>query len=341
MTPPSLIAHYKIISKLGEGGMGAVYRASDTRLNRDAAIKVLPDSLAGDPDRLARFTREAQSASALNHPNIITIYEIGESNRTLFIAMEYVDGKTLESLIQGRGLPIGEILKYAVQIADAFAKAHTAGIVHRDLKPGNVMVTTDGFVKVLDFGLAKLIETGPASSEGETVSMAGPQTMAGHVLGTPAFRSPEQAEGRPVDARSDIFSFGALLYQMVTGRYAFRQQSNAATLAAVLMRDPDPLPETVPVSLRRLPSLPVERHDFIAGWKAGVHAYVQNLDSLPAEIDRFETATGKRTPWKKLAPRDLAGVTGLGPVLLTKDLKSYAYNYESIVSELYAVQDVL
>jgi eukaryotic-like serine/threonine-protein kinase len=316
MTPPSLIAHYKILSKLGEGGMGAVYRASDTRLNRDAAIKVLPDSFAGDPDRLARFTREAQSASALNHPNIITIYEIGESNRTLFIAMEYVDGKTLESLIQGRGLAIGEILKYAVQIADAFAKAHAAGIVHRDLKPGNVMVTTDGFVKVLDFGLAKLIETGPASSEGETVSMAGPQTMAGHVLGTPAFMSPEQAEGRPVDARSDIFSFGALLYQMVTGRYAFRQQSNAATLAAVLMRDPDPLPETVPASLqtviwRCLRKDPARRFQNMADVRVVLQELRDELESRSGSMPRI-TATPVRSrrailPW--IAATAAAGTT--------------------------------
>jgi serine/threonine protein kinase len=245
-----MISHYRIIEKLGEGGMGVVYKAQDTRLNRSVALKLLPASLVEDAERRRRFKQEAQAASALNHPNIVTIYDIGEADGTMFIAMENVAGKTMAELIPRDGMRPPEALKYAVQIADAFARAHTAGIVHRDLKPGNLMVTEEGLVKVLDFGLAKLTEAREPRDQ-STLSMT-PQTLEGTVLGTPAFMSPEQAAGDAVDARSDIFSFGAVLYEMVTGRRAFRGDTQVATVAAVLSQEPEPPPEKVPPELAKI-----------------------------------------------------------------------------------------
>src|SRR5207244_78231 len=209
--------HYEIVETLGRGGMGVVYKARDTHLDRFVAIKVLPPEKVADADRKRRFVQEAKAASALNHPNIVHIYDIAEADGVQFIAMEYVAGKTLGELIGRKGLRLNEALKYAVQIADALAKAHSAGIIHRDLKPSNIMVTENGLVKVLDFGLAKLAET--ATGEfGETATVRapeGPNTEEGAIVGTTAYMSPEQAEGKKVDARSDIFSFGSVLYEMI------------------------------------------------------------------------------------------------------------------------------
>jgi serine/threonine-protein kinase len=237
---------YRIEEKIGAGGMGEVYRARDKRLARDVALKILPPSLTGDAERRARFVQEAQSAARLNHPNIVTVYDIGERDGRIFIAMEHVEGKTLADLIPPTGLPAAQALSYAVAICGALAKAHAAGVIHRDLKPGNIMVTPDGIIKVLDFGLAKLLEQKPPGDETLTSK---PETLSGLVMGTPAFMSPEQAEGKAVDARSDIFSFGALLYEMTLGRTAFGAGSIAATLAAVLHKDPEPLPAKVPREL--------------------------------------------------------------------------------------------
>jgi serine/threonine protein kinase/tetratricopeptide (TPR) repeat protein len=240
------LGHYEILAPIGAGGMGEVYRARDNRLARDVALKILPPNLSGDADRRARFVQEAQSAARLNHPNIVTIYDIGERGGRIFIAMEYVDGKTLADLIPSTGLPAADALRYAIAIAGALTKAHATGVIHRDLKPGNIMVTPEGTVKVLDFGLAKLLEQ--RSPEDETLT-AKPQTQSGLVMGTPAFMSPEQAEGKLVDARSDIFSFGSLLYEMTTGKRAFAASSIAATLAALLDKDPEPLSMNVPHEL--------------------------------------------------------------------------------------------
>jgi len=225
------IAHYSIVEKLGEGGMGVVYKARDQHLDRFVAIKVLPPEKVADPERKRRFVQEAKAASALNHPNIVHVYDIDQQDGVDYIAMEWVEGITLGEAIGHKGLKLGEALKYAVQIADALAKAHAAGIVHRDLKPGNVMVTADGRVKVLDFGLAKLAEA--AATPDDETRTAQPSTELGVAVGTPGYMSPEQAEGRKVDARSDIFSFGSLLYEMLTGRRAFRRDTPALTLAAV------------------------------------------------------------------------------------------------------------
>ncbi len=242
---------FEILAPLGAGGMGEVYRARDTRLDRPVAVKVLPHDKISDPERKRRFVQEAKAASALNHPNIVTIYDIGQAEGIDFIAMEYVDGRTLEDLVGRKGLKLTDALKYGVQIADALAAAHAAGIIHRDLKPGNVMVTGGGQVKVLDFGIAKLIE--PAT--GELASTRTAVTEEGTLLGTAAYMSPEQAEGRKVDARSDIFSFGAVLYEMITGRRAFQGDSNLGILSAILEKDPTPvstLVEQTPADLERL-----------------------------------------------------------------------------------------
>ena len=238
------ISHYKILEKLGEGGMGVVYKARDTNLDRFVAIKVLPAEKVVDPERKQRFVQEAKAASSLNHPNIITIYDIGQAEGVDFISMECVVGKTLDRLIPKRGMRLNEALKCAVQIADALARAHSAGIVHRDLKPGNIMVNEHGLVKVLDFGLAKLTESTPAGEDESTRTMR-PTTEEGKIVGTVAYMSPEQAEGKKVDARSDIFSFGSVLYEMVTGGQAFHGDTKASTLAAILKENPRPASQLV------------------------------------------------------------------------------------------------
>ena len=224
--------------------MGVVYKARDTHLDRFVAIKVLPAEKVADPERKQRFVQEAKAASSLNHPNIVTIYDIGQAEGVDFISMEYVSGKTLDRLIPRHGMRLNEALKCAVQIADALARAHSAGIVHRDLKPGNIMVNEHGLVKVLDFGLAKLTEATPADGDDSTRTMR-PTTEEGKIVGTVAYMSPEQAEGKKVDARSDIFSFGSVLYEMVTGGQAFHGDTKASTLAAILKDNPRPTSQTV------------------------------------------------------------------------------------------------
>ncbi len=250
MNPPQTIAHYRIVSKLGEGGMGAVYRATDTKLNRDVAIKVLPDSFANDPDRLARFTREAQVLASLNHPNIAAIY--GVEDRAL--VLELVEGPTLAERIAQGPIPIGDALPIARQIAEALEYAHEKGIIHRDLKPANVKVTPDGRVKVLDFGLAKaLVAQAPA---GESDAASSPTltmraTAVGMILGTAGYMSPEQAKGKPVDRRADIWSFGVLLAEMLTGRAMYSGETVGEVLAAVIMKEPA-IPESAPPDIRQL-----------------------------------------------------------------------------------------
>lgn len=225
---------YTTLSQIGSGGMGEVYRAKDPRLGRDVAIKVLPQQFAAHPERMKRFEQEARAASALNHPAIITIYDIGTVDSIPYIAMEFVDGKNLHQLINFGRLSLKKIISIASQFADGLAKAHEAGIVHRDLKPENLMVNGDGYLKILDFGLAKLsYAAGPDSSEMQT------QTSAGVVMGTAAYMSPEQAAGRQVDFRSDQFSAGSILYEMVTGKQAFRKDTTAETMTAVIREDPE------------------------------------------------------------------------------------------------------
>jgi serine/threonine protein kinase/WD40 repeat protein len=227
---------YEILSPIGAGGMGEVYRARDSRLRREVAIKVLSEDLAGDSDRRGRFEQEARSASALNHHNIVTVHEIGSADSTIYIAMELVDGKTLRELVQSGAFPTRKLLDVGYQITDGLAKAHAAGIVHRDLKPENIMVTKDGVVKILDFGLAKLVKQQP-----EEVSNVPTQTRAGTVLGTVGYMSPEQASGKPLDFRSDQFSLGSILYEMATGSRAFQRGTSAETLTAIIREDAEPI----------------------------------------------------------------------------------------------------
>ncbi|MBI3473437.1 MAG: protein kinase [Candidatus Solibacter usitatus] len=244
------IAHYQIEEKLGEGGMGVVYKARDTHLDRIVAIKVIRPDAVANPERKRRFVQEAKTASALNQPNILHIYDIDSDAGIDFIAMEYVAGKTLDRLIGRKGLAPGDALRYAVQIAEALTKAHAAGIVHRDLKPANIMVTGDGLVKLLDFGLAKLTEPGEVDELAPTEGLK-PYSEEGTIIGTAAYMSPEQAQGMKVDARSDIFSFGAVLYEMVTGRRGFQGESKLATLSAILHKEPPPM-EGAPPELEKI-----------------------------------------------------------------------------------------
>jgi serine/threonine protein kinase len=302
------ISNYRVISKLGVGGMGEVYLAEDIRLGRRVALKVLPRELAGDPARKARLIHEARAASSLNHPNIVTLYDIGSEGGIDFLVMEYVAGKPLSELIPRQGLPVKEALRCAVQIADALATAHAAGIVHRDLKPSNMMVTAEGPVKVLDFGLAKFTE---APTE-ETLTRL---TTEGALLGTVAYMSPEQAEGKPVNARSDIFSFGTLLYEMVTGRRPFERGSKLSTLTAILSEEPKPVRELTP-------RVPPELEQIIARClRKDPARRFQHIDDVRVALEELRQEAGtpppKRLPrWRRWVWRGIAIAAVLALVAL-------------------------
>jgi eukaryotic-like serine/threonine-protein kinase len=279
---------YEVLGPIGAGGMGEVYRARDPRLGREVAIKVLPSDRLADEGRRRRFIQEAQAASALNHPHIITIYEVETAADHDFIVMEYVRGKSLDALIPRQGMRLGEALRVAMAVADALAAAHARGIIHRDLKPANVMVGTDGAVKVLDFGLAKLLGTDEASDEHMVTVTAHPGLSApGTIAGTAAYMAPEQATGGPVDARSDIFAFGAMLYEMVTGARAFAGTSTPDTLTAVIREQPKP-PSTIlsdvpsdleKVILRCLRKDPQRRYQHIDDVKVALQDIKEESDS--------------------------------------------------------------
>ena len=238
LEPGSRLGPYEIVSPAGAGGMGEVYRARDTRLDRTVALKVLPPDLTNDPAARQRFEREARAVAALSHPHICPLYDIGQQDGTDFLVMEYLDGETLAARLARGKLPLDQALQYGIQIADALAAAHKAGIVHRDLKPGNVMLTKSG-AKLLDFGLAKPREQALVS--GQTVTSAEPLTTKGTILGTLQYMAPEQLEGREADARADIFSFGAMIFEMLSGRRAFEGQTQASLVAAILKEQPPPV----------------------------------------------------------------------------------------------------
>src|SRR6266536_2271820 len=250
----TIVAQYRIVAKIGEGGMGEVYRARDTKLGRDVAIKVLPASLSENIDRLNRFEQEAQAAGALNHPNILVIFHIGTHDGAPYIVSELLEGETLRERMAGAALPQRKAIDYALQIAHGLAAAHAKGIVHRDLKPDNLFVTNDGRVKILDFGLAKLTSATDGTSQTEAPTRK-VNTDPGTVMGTMGYMSPEQLKGHPADHRSDIFSFGAILYEMLSGKRAFRGDSMAETMSAILREDPPDLSEsnkTVSPALERV-----------------------------------------------------------------------------------------
>jgi len=233
--------------------MGEVYLAEDSRLDRRVALKILPEEFAADAERMRRFVREAKAASALNHPNIITIYEIGEAEKTHFIATEYIEGETLHKWLRSERLNFKDVLDAGIQTASALQAAHNAGIVHRDIKPENVMIRPDGLVKILDFGIAKLTEKKPELIDAEAATAVKGGTSPGMIIGTANYMSPEQARGREIDMRSDIFSFGVCLYEMLTGRLPFTGENAMDVIGSILHKEPAPIDETAaPQELRRI-----------------------------------------------------------------------------------------
>ncbi len=330
---------YEILGPLGAGGMGEVYRARDSRLRRDVAIKVLSAELSGDADRRNRFEQEARSASGLNHHNIVTIYDIGSADSTIYIAMELVEGKTLRELLQSGATPTRRLLELGYQVADGLAKAHSAGIVHRDLKPENVMVTKDGVVKILDFGLAKLVKQQP-----DEVSNVPTMTRAGTVMGTVGYMSPEQASGRALDFRSDQFSFGSILYEMATGKRAFQRGTSAETLTAIIREEAEPIERvnaTTPAPLRWilercLQKDPEERYGSTRDLARDLKSIREHLSEASAsgEVARQTgpVRPSRRSPILRIVLSALAllAAAGAGMLLQRKFVKTVPPSYQQI-----------
>ncbi len=315
------LSHFRLEARIGAGGMGEVYRGMDTRLDRTVAVKILPSDLHLDDDRKRRFTQEARTASALNHPNIVTLHDVGSEAGIDFIVMEIVEGKTLEEVIGRRPMAIGPLLRYATQIADALTAAHAAGIVHRDLKPTNIMVTDQGLVKVLDFGLAKLAEASAPTADEHTRTSphAGSPTERGTIVGTASYMSPEQAEGGVVDARSDIFSFGSVLYEMASGRRAFEGTTTMSTIAAVLRDEPPrvstitaPLPHDLEVLINRcLKKDPGRRVQHMADLKVALQELKEDSDSGRLMMSIPPVTAARRRPIWAIAAAALALVVAV------------------------------
>src|ERR1700736_760217 len=284
LSPGTHLGPYEITAPLGAGGMGEVYRARDTRLDRTVAIKILPVQLSSDPVRKQRFDREAKTISSLNHPHICVLYDVGHQDGIVYLVMECIEGETLAKRLEKGPLPLEQILKYGMQLADALDKAHRSGVVHRDPKPGNIMLTPSG-AKLLDFGLAKQATpvamlatlTGPAPQKS-------PVTQEGTIVGTFQYMSPEQVEGKEVDGRSDIFSLGAVLYEMVTGKRAFEGKSQLSVASAILEKEPEPISAAKPMTPPALE-----------------HAVKKCLSKLPDE--RWQSASDLASELKRIAGR--------------------------------------
>jgi serine/threonine protein kinase len=292
---------YEIVGSLGAGGMGEVYRARDSRLGREVAIKVLSSEFAADADRRKRFEQEARSASALNHPNIVTIHDIGSDGPAVYIAMELVEGETLREILGAGPLPVRRLLDLSYQIADAVSKAHAAGIVHRDLKPENVMVSKDGAIKILDFGLAKLQKHQPEEMSNLPTAQ---ETKAGTVMGTVGYMSPEQASGKPLDFRSDQFALGSIFYEMATGQRAFQRDTHAETLTAIIREEPQPIPPAAPgvpapfrwIIERCLQKDPEERYASTRDLARDIRGVREHLSEASASGEVARAVTGSVAP---------------------------------------------
>ncbi len=297
------LSHYRLIEKIGAGGMGEVWKALDTKLDREIAIKILPDDFASDPERSGRFMREAKAVAALNHTNIVTIYSVEQVDESRFITMELIRGRSLSELIPSNGLPLEALLGRATAMADAISAAHQEGITHRDLKPANMMVGADGRLKILDFGLAKLRE-GAVGPQGVTELPTATVSQEGRILGTVAYMSPEQAEGKAIDHRSDIFSLGVVLYEMATGQRPFQGDTNVSIISSILKDTPDPvvrLNPALPNHLERIIGRCLEK-DPNRRFQTALDLR-NELETLSAEADRQESVASIAVlPYSHMTP---------------------------------------